>query len=363
MEFSEWLFLETVFNKTFYHGTPAENVSKILIKGLKPHLPQYNAEQAIYLTPDIQLAAKYAVGAHNKITPAILEINLSQTKRLRTLSQDPLDQSDDAWGTEGEKPDAEGFFEVQRDVENFIKKYIPNYWIKLPDYLREFGTHALNGFNVYRFILGVLTKALPSFGAIKQQIKTHLQQQFAPGNYSEDLEITPSGTFRVKPSFYNKWEQLKYPKDVPPAAIKYIWVRKSDFPKARGKKQEFGIKYLPWQAKDIPDNLINLYESLADDIDKLASEINDDDFDAEWWIKQLQKYVERIVENDSNNEFKDDIEAIIQSLYDNETMDLSSITDAIRSYADNILNDWGNTMTFGQAIWIGVSPMQWERVK
>ena len=78
MQFHEWLFLETIFNKTFYHGTPAVNVSEILANGLRVSKPQINADKALYLTSDIQLAAKYAVGAYNRIVPAILDINLSR---------------------------------------------------------------------------------------------------------------------------------------------------------------------------------------------------------------------------------------------------------------------------------------------
>lgn len=364
MRFADFILLETLlnnaFSQTFYHGTPVANVSSILKKGIIPNKPQATAAKGAYLTTDFELAAKYAVGAYNKETPAVLEINLSSPKRFKKLAQDPLDQSDSSWEMEPGYG-SDDLYDVQKQIERFIQNYIPHYWFNWPRNLDK-GLQALDGFDVYRLILGILEKNLPNFSMLKQQIKSQMQKCFAPGQFGEYLEITPSGTFRVYPNYYTTWEQSIYPQRIPPAAIKHIWVRQQDFPNAQGTVDKKGIKYLPWQARAMLEEIESLYNTIADDLDKLDEEQDEENFHITWWIEQLNDYVRQISDNTEDQEFKGELEDIIQSLENGEKIqDIPELAERIRDHANDIRNeDWGSEKVFGHANWVQIQPSNWR---
>jgi hypothetical protein len=135
MRFKDFIFQETVFKTTLYHGTRINNLPNILNKGLLMATPLWttgtainSGVKAVYLTPDIELAARYAVGQNKDQIPAVLELDISQAKRLAKLAYDPMDREEDAWEQEDGGYGHDDVYSLKHDIEEFIKPFIPHYW-------------------------------------------------------------------------------------------------------------------------------------------------------------------------------------------------------------------------------------------
>jgi hypothetical protein len=171
------------------------------------------------------------------------------------------------------------------------------------------------------------------------------------------LEITPSGTLRVKPEYYQRLGQMQYPKTIPPSAIKFVWVRKNDFPNAKGEENTFSIKHLPGEARDIVDELEGIYNGVADTLEKIETDFEgkmaDNDF--EYWIEELQDYIKKIKQYEDDSDVIGSLENIIQSLEEREKIDLEKETQQARDFADYARNEkWGSSLEYGQTDWVKV---------
>ena len=219
MDFKEFLYLEEAYQAILYNGTSIERLPQIMRQGLRvdaeknwgdPTGVNYR-DRSVYLTPNIELAARYAVGANKDDIPCIIEVIVSTAKRFKKIKYDQMDRPEVTWDWE-ETPDSNVSSDIKNAIERFIKKWRkvssnlqrPYYSLRLPDYLDEHGAIGFNGFDLYRFILNEIWRELGTqlFNYYKSRIKADISQSFPPGEWMEDMEITPSGTLRATPNHY-----------------------------------------------------------------------------------------------------------------------------------------------------------------
>lgn len=293
-EYIQELLIEGENFLSMYHGTYLHNLKSILQKGLKAFVPHGapHGHKGVYLTGDIQLAARYAFGevpVENAI-PIILEVIL-QKKKTKKLIYDPLDRhsmwSEDS-SYEGSDVD-EATRLIEKGYDNIFKKYskgerIP-YNLRLKLDFNEL--EDMKNYELYKEILYRLMKIFPNIP--KRQLTKDIMEEFPPGHFFEHVEISNNGTIQIDPSYFQGIEQSIYPnKDLSPKTIRYIWVRPEDFPNLDESNvletKKFGKKELPGEAIDrhnkITSFLNNLtYISSDDNFKELAYRSEEYDFD------------------------------------------------------------------------------------
>jgi hypothetical protein len=365
MHFREFILSEA-YQVTFYHGTPISNLSKILQNGLKPHRAgtwtrgneiNYGIP-SIYFTPSISIAARYAVGANKTAIPVIIEFNLTTPKRFKKVEYDPMDRPEGTWDDDGGydfSPESEIIHDIRRHIEEFLKKIGINTWVRFPgeDKIGEFGLAALDGFDLYRYILNNIQQANPALLlAHKPEIVQAMRREFPPGAYQEFATITPSGTLRITNSYFTAKDQFRYPKLLPPAAIKAVWVRQKDFPSVKGTTQDVEIELLPGEARDKLETLQSLYRSVMDWAEKWSKQDNADDIiqDAEEKIEELQ--------GEDAEDIVNILQQIIDVLQDDPKADLSEkmeeLINTTQNYESDTYGQWGMSMSAEKDTWVHV---------
>lgn len=349
-----------------YHGTGVDNIKSIMSQGLKINSPLTTSGRgttAVYLTPNIKLAARYSVGGLsdaplNRI-PAILEIKLFGNRRHGSMESDPLDRSDTAWQRhyEMDNSDKEAIRELENDVEKFIVDMSKRYQFPLKPYYHVSLGHefeGLRGFQLYKYIISTIARLVDPvrFRQIKNEIVRLLNTDLAPGtNYEGKLVITDSGTLQLTPDYWETMHQNMYKRNIPPAAIKAVWVRKSDFPNLEGEEKKFGTELLPQEVVDKYEDEKNTLENIGRNVRKLIDNFLDDRDDKDYYIDKLNDL--------KSDDFESYIDDIIAGM-DEEDFDFDPLIDEIeqRGYelAGDLNDDVGRAVETNKTTWIRVSP-------
>jgi len=314
MNFREWLWLES-HSMTIYHGSPIAALPGILEKGVIPLGGQgwdnsagvNYGDHFSYFSPNLERAARYAVGPKYEWTPVVIEISLSMTpKRVGRMQYDPMDreESADDYGDTGEQ---EEFRDLEDEVKRFINQHISGYSRRYGDGLEsgaEQGLEGLNGFNLYRYILSILQSQLGQ-RFDRSRIMANIQDNFPPGKITNHLSITQSGTLRINQSYFASKSQIRYPKIIPPSAFKSIWVRKEDFPKLNGtEKWHVGHEMLPHEAKDWREDQENLFYKISDEVPTIE----------EYELKDALEIIEEWKEEIKGMDYDDDFDELYDLL-------------------------------------------------
>lgn len=328
-------FLENFLAKEAYkiqlfHGTPITNLKSILSKGLI---------NQIYLTPEIERAARYAVGPRRNNIPAILEVVLTKPKRLKNLYWDPLDREEDIGDNYNDSygPFFDTLQELNDNIEFFFKDYLN---INIPDKLKalltlsnEQGLHLLDGFPIYKSLLYFAQKSINNdkqFRRNKNQILGEIKSIFPIGNSITNLNITPSGTFRLSPDYFKLLKQIHYQKNlIPPSAIKAVWVRVSDFPNISSDVvKTFGIEMLPHEKEE--------------DYLKTRNILDDLSYNIEYEFNHFSESIRKYQENPNNQEAVQEIMFLTNQFSDVINELLNGLKDSIitNNYIINQLNQF-----------------------
>lgn len=356
-------FLDNFLNKEahrvkLFHGTHLENLDSILSEGLINN---------VYLTPSIERATRYALGPNLSKNPIILELILTKPRRLKKLHWDPLDREEDVY-IDSYNDYYAPYEEELQEIEDSINDYFANYLkISLPSryqglftVTRNEGLHLLDGINIYKELLHYTAKAFNNDYRFKQNRNKFLgiiKDFFPIGDLNNYIKITPTGTFRLKPEYFEILKQLHYQKKyISPAAIKALWIRSKDFPEIQSNTiSNFGAELLPDEKKDHLRLLQNNIENLKDDFfceysnfvanfkEAFESFKQENDFDAvEFIIYQNTEPIKQLIEElksaysfDSN-----DLKQIILNFI-NKWFDLNFIKNNINnpSFLDDFIKE------------------------
>ena len=218
--------LATTKDLITFTGTSATNLGRIMQEGLIPQIPEgANNIKGVYVTNDIEAAAYYAAASErNKNYPAILEIHIFGSKRIKQISHDNLDREYLSRGHYGEPDEGvwlEDLTAFSNDVEkvfettNPVSKYIED---QANDVSR------LDSWNVYKDILAVARQNDIDINLIKKKIN----EIIPVGTDYTYFEIMNDGTVKLTKEYYESLHQMVYPNWLPAKAIKAIWIPEND---------------------------------------------------------------------------------------------------------------------------------------
>jgi len=242
----------TVHSITMYHGTDGNNLETIMREGLKP------IKGSVYLTPDIETAAYYSTfhkGSNEN--PIVLELVLTKGKRIKKLHEDPMDQPYLSMGEYSEPSEyGKPWDESVRDLENDLEKIIGRY-----AYIRDLNIDTneienLDGINIYKKLIDFAQSKNIKVDKIKQL----MFKIIPPGEEYEYIKVMDDGTLKLTENYYNEISQLMYNQEIPPSAIKAIWIPSSNLtlyiPETnyQGETKNIGRKLLPGDIGNLVDN-------------------------------------------------------------------------------------------------------------
>jgi len=355
-------YLNAVSNMVFYHGTDMDNLPNIARKGLVPRSGiEWDGgqaftgvgHQAVYLTPNFELAARYAVGSHKGQKPSVLEVQISMSKRFKLLSEDPMDIPDSAWEVEESYDDDRqeveyGLESVGREVikllgakQNYRGRPMDIWFTVEPQDLAKYKkggqpirhTHNLgqaeleflDGVNVYKALTGEIIKAIEKSGnphlADRKRIMRLVQNGLKRENW-QYIEIRPDGTMKLTEHYFATREQLMFLKGLPPSTIKGVWVRIADFDLPENAYQAietYGIQELPGETAGNHEYLRDLARGLRwddpTDIDEYKIEELQEAFDGAGMDEEYT-LMERILDTpeEERSVFKDEFEEALEGL-------------------------------------------------
>lgn len=285
-----------------YHGTGVSNLPGIMQKGLQLNVPRTTTgvkTPAIYLTPNIELAARYAMGGLstaplNRI-PVVLEIKLFGKKRHNKMVSDPLDRADNAWQDHFEYSKDERLEDLERDIVNFVNNIAKRYKfgnVNLTMMPKSFPDEieGLHRFPLYNYIHSIIAKLSGKlYPSIRGDISKYILQYFPPDETYADGEvaINNSGTLYLTPEFWQNQHQNVYSRIIPPKAIKAVWVRKSDFPNVSGEEKDFGHEILPSEVVDEFEYTKKKLEDVGEKAKKIVYGYEEEDKD--YYVDELEE--------------------------------------------------------------------------
>lgn len=370
--FHQWIILkEAEYSLTYYHGTGFDNLPIILKNGLLQKKP-IQGDPAVYLTPNIDLAARYAVGevGTHKFArkPAILELNVSPTPQvIRKMAYDPMDRPDNAWDYDpSESAEYIAVREVEDEVARFVKKINPRvgyYHFDLDQFAnkKREDLFQYNGINLYQILFQIIAETFQFLD--KKKIYGLIRQSFPAGKFNDFFQITPSGTLRVTPGYLTNLNQYQYFHKLPPSAIKYIWVKEDDFPGIKGlEKKDIAVEELPHETRDKFDALAEMYDKIYDFI---MSSLQDEYYDELDFNKDLDEWIEEVEEKDGpNGDDAIDILEEIRKLFSNRKDNAEEIEQAAQQLREFAPYDrWGNTTIKEKNTWIKILPQDIGKLK
>lgn len=258
---------------TVFHGTGLKNIPNILEKGLLAQAPIGTNNKGVFLTGDIETAAYYTWHFDK---PIILEVKITTHKRLKKIVHDPLDRDSDAY----DEWDHYDFEEDLEELDSIIKKVLEiNNISYLGISLSEI--EDIRGINIYKYILSYARANDLDINKIKNNIKEYLP----PGQLTEYIEIAQDGTIILSQDAYQSMHQIMYPKNLPSATIKAVWIPESHLkPESLDKsldQKRFGKRILPGDIKKLNNLILNLHFSAdhntIDDASSILDNIKDKD--------------------------------------------------------------------------------------
>ena len=295
---------------TLYHGTSLEIAARIAREGIRSFSGDQwsgnpavaNADtDAIYLTPDFELATRYAQGLAGDRPPAVLECRVSG-RHMKKLKTDPMDSWEDSWDESGsgsiELPrHQEDLYRLQNDATGFLSRHgvrVP-FFEAFPD---DFDRY--DGLNLYKLALGYIRKSAPDRA---RDIFRQFREEFPPDDHGF-FHIRPDGTVRLDSSYWEEVHQLQYaprprqpggkPTRLPPAAIKAAWVPAETAPRD-SETREVRPRNLPCESKEKFDEEAAAHESIPDWCDALEEAESAEDIE---FIRVNDQYIEDIGDDD-----------------------------------------------------------------
>jgi hypothetical protein len=270
---------EAVYGLSSYHGTEFENLQSILQTGLVAKSPKGVNQKGVYITPDIELAARYGLNwglnLYERVkisTPIVFELYISKPKRTKRLQYDPLDRQENAWSTDsyGETPESEVLAHLESDIWKVIsdlglsKRYdFQHVILQAHDYDLE----SYDGLNLTRDLAKDIMRFYQLPAQRYKEVVAATVNVFQSGtDYEGLMEITDDGTLKLQSDYYESREQLIYPENLPISTVKYLWVRVEDFNlpwQAYEDTRVFGFKMLPQEARGLLDNIERALRDLA----------------------------------------------------------------------------------------------------
>lgn len=373
-------FIETRdYSTVQYHGTSFENAKNIVVQkqGLIPDRPLTTSGpgiNAVYLTPNIKLAARYSIGGLSKgklgRIPAVLEIKLYDSRRHNKMQPDALDRSDTAWSDHEERDDfGNDVQEIENEILRFIQLIAKRYGFQSPSHLnlRQYQLEELQNFDIHDYVRGYLEKIFTTrWKMVKNDINRYLNTgTLSPGTDFADgkIEITNSGIMKLTPDYWHKQHQNLYQNKVHYKAVKSVWIRKSDFPDAVGEEENFGVELLPSEVVDEFEGKKKALENLEDHLDKAI-----DEEDINWSLDQLTEIKDDL---ESDSDLSDDkisqmIEELIEKV-ENGDFDyklISKIGDRAREMSSYLYDDYNSSKTIenNKTIWIKMTPENFAKL-
>lgn len=220
-----------VARMTFYHGTQIENAKSILKKGLRL-APEGRGGgwgggssglgDAIFITPEFGVAARYAVGTLMTWTPVVFEFLITSPRRFkkRNIRYDPMDRRQ-----HGDMDMDENVEAVIDDLDRLsarIGKAIRARFI-MPLKLRvdtADDIEMMDGLSLVKLV----AKRLRDEHGVPWRQAIGLINKMRPRKFGEFVEVRRDGTLKMSAEFYETREQLIYRQNIPPQAIKKVWV-------------------------------------------------------------------------------------------------------------------------------------------
>lgn len=240
---------KAIHSLTLYHGTSANLIPSIVNNGLLAKRPAaFGAVKAIYLTGDVETAAYYA-GYRNQSKPIVLEVTVSDKKRIGKIQQDSLDR-------EGGEDEDEWSEEV-RSLENTISDIIESKRYSLPyefSWIKD-EPESIRGNNIYKSILQWGRNNSKDIDLLKRRMFKILP----PGEHGI-FDIHQDGSIGLNESFYSGAHQVTYPKNLPAVSIKAVWIPESCLSPGVpfNKKKKIGKRLIVGNIEEINETIRDL---------------------------------------------------------------------------------------------------------
>lgn len=365
-----------------YHGTDAYNVESILRQGLKPRGSVGNLgwdkntlvdvrNNSVFLTADIEKAARYSFGEEKDQVPAILEIRISG-RHAQKLKYDPLDRNDAAWEIDDEGgTDFEALVileDIASDAIRNITGHKPHFSVRgLPQFHE---VEDLDGVNVYKVLPQAILKVLDSNWITRKDVVRAIQDALkkwgrankrTPGQYQSIsihpyLDVRRDGTIKMSKDWMETREQLFYQKGLPPSTIKGVWFREIDFRSSginqmKVDEKSFGVRRLPYEVVEDHQTSIEITNKIIRKeyytVDMLYRNSEDflvvsdhlENMGLERWeeVDHLQTL--------TREEIEEDFESLIDTLAESAIY-----------IQDDLHNSHGNDPAIHEDLWILVNP-------
>ncbi len=274
--------IEAQYALTTYHGTDGRFLPKILTEGLRASKPQGRFDKGVYMTSDLEKAARYAIDGIEKThgIPVILQINISKDTRIKKIYRDPLDRDEDHLYDEYDNYNKD-LQDLNRDINEVLKKSMPEidfgytYPLNLEDINGDLSK--LRGINIYKNIINLARNK----GADLNKVKKVLFSIIPPDKNYGNIIVSEDGTIKIDTSEIENMHQQIYPKKLPPSVIKAVWV--ANVPKQfGGERMDISSKLLPQESRAIFDDIRGLgnkyywkKEINEDEVEDLINELED----------------------------------------------------------------------------------------
>lgn len=268
---------------TLYHGTGLREAAAIARSGIRsfsgdrwssnPGIANAGTD-AIYLTPDFDLALRYAQGLAGDRTPAVLECRVSG-RHMKKLRTDPMDTWEDSWEEHGWSDSlpqrAEALQGLHGDARGFLADagVRDAYRMEWPD-----DSDDCDGLNLYRLALRLIRAGADP--DVARETFRRFREKFPPGDHGY-FHIREDGTIRLDSSYWEEAHQVQYaprrrdtrsPTRLPPAAIKAAWIPARLAP-AGAETRSAKPRKLPCESKAEFDEETKAAESVPDWCDRL----------------------------------------------------------------------------------------------
>lgn len=336
---------ERVANITLYHGTALSNFPSIYEYGLEANQPQPGAVRGVYLTPDKDLAARYAMTASGNpskvdITkdgkiPMVLKLVISKPRRIKDMIYDPLDRTDskyEEYDMNGEEPQSYLAGELE-DILRSVEKAAglperPKYDNKFHD-LISVDLDDFEGVSLYELImnLGMATPWKEKLDIPRKTIIDIVNKMTKPGQEfaSGMLELSNSRTLHRTEGYYTSREQLvTQGKEVSGATIKAVFIPKEHVPDLIGEIEKIAPKMIPGEIRHLYDRRQLFFQKYyydfrhkdevgIEDLEKMLETIETE----ELYFDELAQIISRAIESYDNlegDDFSDAIDAIIEEM-------------------------------------------------
>ncbi len=344
-------FLIEQYRGSFFHGCDERAFKFNLENGIQydpgeawsPGQVINSGVKAVYFTGSIETAARYAVGVAYNSEPFIIEFYLSGKSKFKKMKFDPMDRPD--YDNEFRFGD-DDLFQLSSSVEKLYRdltgdssafKFVKDIKLSGFEELDE-----IRGFKLHQNMINVLTRKLGR--SRKQEIKREIMKRFEPGQFSEYLEITRSGTIALNDDYYQHIKQVQMTtQKIPPSAFKFVWVRTADHPRLRDsdiiETDNFGEEELPHESQDRSEHLRGL------------------SIDAEWGIVDFDEwegYSDRYSEigkvlKELKPMYNDELDS------DEQSDEFKRLANELAGLADEIINDeWANPQEQNITTWAKV---------